>query len=224
MVLDAWEGGQFRYCFGSTQTTWGALRAADGHLASWHESWGLSPCSLLKGNDSGKKNAGRSSKTCEVAMNLSGRYMISCMAMRRKEPYKMFSFEIGNEQKLDMLLVQQVCTKCSQEFLSICLFIPCFRCNVRYQCMTAGTLCNTVSIQCCTLPAASLNPAGGSHLQGHETTSRRSEAANAAVGGGAKHWNVGQPSGVPVWNNTLKSGVSPFSTIPYLEKLRKHIS
>jgi len=44
------------YCFGSTQTTWGALRAADG----------------------------------------------------RKEPYKMFSFEIGNEQKLDMLLVQQV--------------------------------------------------------------------------------------------------------------------
>ena len=28
------RGGQFRYCFGSTQTTWGALRAADGHLAS----------------------------------------------------------------------------------------------------------------------------------------------------------------------------------------------
>ncbi len=114
------------------------------------------------------------------------------------------------------ILLKSLRTKSSQEFLSICLFIPfsdaILGINVWLQEHTGLFVCviGSWNLWYCIHPmlhtpcgTAEVISAGGSHLQSHETTSRRSAAANAAVGGGAKHWNVGQPSGVPVWSNTF---------------------
>lgn len=141
--------------------------------------------------------------------------MISC---RRKEPYKMFSFEIGNEQKLDMLLVQQVQILHSWELahkmfsrVSEYLFVHSFfRCNIRHQCMTAGTLYNTDSLFVMELgtPWYCIHPTLQQFLQVEAISKAMKQRAEdlqlpmpqLVVGQNIETW--GQPSCVPVWNNT----------------------